>query len=142
MPAQTLQPSNVKLGMIQPQSLDKIYVFWCNIDMASEKNKSGIREGKALPLPKSKINEFCRRHHIKKLSVFGSILRDDFSPESDIDILVEFEQEHIPGLAFFAMEQELSQMLGRKVDLNTLQFLSPYFRNDVEAESEVQYAAS
>ena len=93
-----------------------------------------------IELPKDKIAEFCRRHHIRKLAVFGSALREDFRPDSDLDLLVEFDPEHTPGLAFFGMEQELSELLGRKVDLNTPQFLSPYFRDKVLAEAEVQYA--
>ena len=91
-------------------------------------------------LPKKKIADFCRRHHIRKLAVFGSALREDFRPDSDLDVLVEFDSSHTPGLAFFGMEQELSELLGRKVDLNTPQFLSPYFRDKVLAEAEVQYA--
>jgi predicted nucleotidyltransferase len=94
-----------------------------------------------IELPKEKIADFCRRHHIRKLAVFGSALREDFRPDSDVDVLVEFDPEHTPGLAFFAMEQELSEVLGRKVDLNTPQFLSRYFRDNVLAEAEVQYAA-
>ena len=93
-------------------------------------------------LPKDKIADFCRCHHIRKLAVFGSVLHGDSRPDSDLDILVEFEPGHVPGLAFFGMEQELSELLGRKADLNTLQFLSPYFRDEVLAEAEVQYAAS
>ena len=95
-----------------------------------------------IELPKDKIAEFCRRHHIRKLALFGSALREDFRPDSDLDLLVEFDSEHTPGLAFFGMEQELSEMLGRKVDLNTPQFLSPYFRDKVLAEAEVQYATA
>ena len=91
-------------------------------------------------LPKEKIADFCRRYHIRKLAVFGSALRKDFRPDSDLDVLVEFDPGHTPGLAFFGMEQELSELLGRKVDLNTPQFLSPYFRDKVFAEAEVQYA--
>ena len=91
-------------------------------------------------LPKEKIADFCRRHHIRKLAVFGSALREDFRPDSDLDVLVEFDSDHTPGLAFFGMEQELSELLGRTVDLNTLQFLSRYFRDKVLAEAEVQYA--
>jgi uncharacterized protein len=90
--------------------------------------------------PKRKIADFCRRHHIRKLAVFGSALREDFRPDSDLDVLVEFDPKHTPGLAFFGIEQELSELLGRKVDLNTPQFLSPYFRDKVLAEAEVQYA--
>ncbi|MBI5876785.1 MAG: nucleotidyltransferase family protein [Chloroflexi bacterium] len=93
----------------------------------------------SLSLPKDKISEFCRRHHIRRLSVFGSALRPDFTPQSDVDILVEFEDGHTPGLSFFAMESELSGMLGRTVDLNTPQFLSQYFRDEVLAEAEAQY---
>jgi predicted nucleotidyltransferase len=91
-------------------------------------------------LPKEKIADFCCRHHIRKLAVFGSALREDFRPDSDLDVLVEFDPGHTPGLAFFGMEQELSELLGRKIDLNTPQFLSPYFRDKVLAEAEVQYA--
>jgi predicted nucleotidyltransferase len=86
-----------------------------------------------------RLAEFCRRHHIRKLALFGSVLRSDFRPDSDVDVLVEFEDGHTPGLAFFAMEQELSEILGRRVDLNTAQFLSPYFRREVEDEAEVHY---
>lgn len=92
-----------------------------------------------LSIDRARIGEFCRKHHIRKLALFGSVLRDDFRPDSDIDVLVEFEPEYMPGLAFFAMEAELSQMLGRKVDLNTPQFVSPYFRREVEEKAEVQY---
>jgi predicted nucleotidyltransferase len=86
------------------------------------------------------IADFCSRHHIRKLAFFGSVLRNDFGPESDVDVLVEFEPGHVPGLAFLSMEEELSKILGRKVDLNTPGFLSPYFRDQVVAEAEVQYA--
>jgi predicted nucleotidyltransferase len=91
-------------------------------------------------IPKDLIEEFCRRHHIRKLSIFGSYLRDDFGPGSDIDFLVEFEPEHVPGLIGFAgMEIELSEILGRKVDLRTAQDLSRYFRDEVVEQAEVQY---
>ena len=89
---------------------------------------------------RQKITDFCRRHHILKLAFFGSVLRSDFGPQSDVDVLVEFEAGHVPGLAFLSMEEELSQILGRKVDLNTPGFLSPYFRDRALAEAEVQYA--
>jgi hypothetical protein len=92
-------------------------------------------------LPRDKIAAFCRQHHIRKLAFFGSILREDFGPGSDIDVLVEFEPGHAPGLAFFAMERELSELLGQKVDLNTPQFLSRYFRERVLAEAEALYVA-
>ena len=92
-----------------------------------------------IAVPKEKIAEFCRRHHIKKLAIFGSALRADFRDDSDIDVLVEFEPEHIPGLAFFAMQEELAEILGRKVDLNTPECLSRYFRDKVLQEAQVQY---
>ncbi|MFH1112803.1 MAG: nucleotidyltransferase family protein [Pseudomonadota bacterium] len=92
-------------------------------------------------IPKDLIEGFCRKHHIRKLSIFGSYLRDDFGPDSDIDFLVEFEPGHVPGLIRFAgMEIELSEMLGRKVDLRTAQDLSRYFRDEVVHQAEVQYA--
>ncbi len=92
-------------------------------------------------IPKDLIRQFCRKHHIRKLSVFGSYLREDFGPESDIDFLVEFEPEHIPGLIGFAgMEIELSEILGRKVDLRTAQDLSRYFRDEVVEKAEAHFA--
>ena len=90
---------------------------------------------------RQKIAEFCRKHHILKLALFGSVLREDFGPDSDVDILVEFEKAHIPGFAFFSLQTELSEILGRKVDLHTPHFLSRYFRDQVIATSQVQYAA-
>jgi predicted nucleotidyltransferase len=92
-----------------------------------------------LDLPQEQIADFCRRHHIRRLALFGSVLRADFRLDSDIDVLVEFEPGHVPGLAFFAMQDELSSMLGRDVDLHTPQFLSKYFRDRVVDEAEVQY---
>ena len=93
-----------------------------------------------ISLDQAKIAEFCRKRHIRRLALFGSVLHDDFGPDSDVDVLVEFEPGHVPGLEFFAMEIELSELLGRKVDLNTLGFLSPRFRSQVLTEAEVQYA--
>jgi predicted nucleotidyltransferase len=96
---------------------------------------------KQLPLaiPQNEIAAFCHRHHIRRLALFGSILQEDLQSDSDIDVLVEFDPEHIPGLAFFAMQDELSQILGRAVDLNTPQFLSPHFRQQVQAEAVMIY---
>jgi len=96
----------------------------------------------AIQVPKDKIAGFCRRNHIRRLALFGSVLRRDFGQESDVDVLVEFEPDHVPGLAFFGMQDELSQILGRKVDLNTPQFLSKYFREAVKKEAEDLYVAS
>lgn len=92
-------------------------------------------------IPQAKIAEFCQRHHIHKLSLFGSALRDDFRPESDIDFLVEFESGRTPAyFKLVSMEMELSEILdGRKVDLRTPDELSIYFRDRVMAEAVVQY---
>jgi predicted nucleotidyltransferase len=94
-------------------------------------------------LPKEKIADFCRRHHIRKLALFGSALREDFRPDSDLDVLVEFDPEHTPGLIGLAgMELEFSALVGgRKVDLNTPLCLSRYFRDEVLAEAEPLYVA-
>lgn len=92
-----------------------------------------------ISVERTRIAAFCRKHHIRRLSLFGSVLRNDFRSDSDVDVLVEFEPGHVPGLAFFAMEMELSEILGHKVDLNTPGFVSPYFRDQVLAEAEVQY---
>jgi hypothetical protein len=92
---------------------------------------------------KAKIAEFCRRNHIRRLALFGSVLRDDFGPDSDVDVLVEFEQGHVPGLFGMArMQRELASAFeGRKVDLRTAEDLSRYFRDAVVAQAEVQYAS-
>jgi hypothetical protein len=92
-------------------------------------------------LPREKIEEFCKRNYIRRLSLFGSALRGDARPDSDIDFLVEFHPDHIPGLIKLAgMEIELSGILGRKVDLRTPQDLSRYFRQEVLTSAQVQYA--
>ena len=95
-----------------------------------------------IDIPREKIAEFCRRNNIRRLALFGSVLRDDFGPQSDVDILIEFEPGTRVGLRFFKIEIELSQILGRKVDLNTKGFLSKYFRDEVLAEAEDQYVAA
>ena len=94
-----------------------------------------------IDIPKEKIAEFCRRNYIRKLALFGSALGDEFRPDSDIDLLVEFYPEHIPGLIRLAgMEIELTEIVGRKVDLRTEEDLSNYFRDEVVKSAEVQYA--
>jgi predicted nucleotidyltransferase len=85
------------------------------------------------------LTEFCQRHHIHKLYVFGFVLRDNFISESDVDILVEFEPDKIPGLAFFEMQEEFSKILQHRVDLNTLGFLNPHIREKVLGEAVLQY---
>jgi len=96
-----------------------------------------------IDISKDRIADFCRRHRIKKFSVFGSILRADFRPDSDVDVLVEFEPGARVGLIKLAgIEIELSELLGRKADLNTPGFLSRYYRDRVLAEAQVQYDAA
>ncbi|WP_242392057.1 nucleotidyltransferase family protein [Anaeromyxobacter oryzisoli] len=89
------------------------------------------------------LAEFCKRHHIRRLSLFGSVLRQDFRPESDVDVLVEFEPDQVPGfIALHGIEEELSSLLGgRTVDLVTERFLNRRIRDRVLAGAEVQYAA-
>jgi len=94
---------------------------------------------KNLAIPKDKITDFYQQHHIRRLAVFGSALRDDFAIDSDVDILVEFQKAHVPGFAFFDMQDELSELLGRNVELHTPKFLSRYFRDTVVRTAEVQY---
>ena len=92
-------------------------------------------------LPEGKIADFCRRNRIARLSLFGSVLREDFNENSDIDVLVEFEPTQVPGfLGLAGMEMELSELLGgRKVDMRTPDELSRYFRGEVMASAEPQY---
>ena len=93
-----------------------------------------------IAIPEDQIADFCRKHHIRKLSLFGSVLREDFHDNSDIDVLVEFEPDHIPDLLLFVeMQDELSQIVGREVDLNTAGFLSRHFRDKVVSTAQVIY---
>jgi len=94
-----------------------------------------------LAIDREKIAAFCGRHHIRRLAIFGSALRDDFGPESDVDVLVDFMPGHTPGFfRLFEMEEELSGLIGgRKVELRTPEDLSRYFRDEVVAKAEVQY---
>lgn len=95
-----------------------------------------------LTLPADRIADFCRRHGIRRLALFGSVLRDDFGPESDLDVLVEFLPETRVGLfGIAAMQRELSEIIGRRVDLRTPGDLSRYFRDRVLKEAIEQYAA-
>ena len=101
-----------------------------------------MRKKARIELPQDKIASFCKKHHIRKLSLFGSVLRDDLGPGSDIDILVEFEPGNVPSFfRLFDMEEELSAILGgRKVDIRTPEDLSRYFRDRVLAAAVIQYA--
>jgi len=95
-----------------------------------------------IEIPREAIARLCRRFRIRRLALFGSILRDDFSPESDIDVLVEFEAGETPGFGFIAIQDELSEIFGRPVDLHTPASLSKYFRAEVRREAEALYDAA
>ena len=96
---------------------------------------------KNIAISKDRVADFCRRHRIRRLALFGSVLRDDFGPESDVDVLVEFEPDATVGLfKLYDLEQELSRILGgRRVEINTPRCLSKYFRDAVVAEAETLY---
>lgn len=96
-----------------------------------------------IEIPRDRIAAFCRENHVRQLAVFGSVLRDDFSPQSDVDMLVEFESGVRVGyLAIARMTRELSLLIGRTVDLRTPAELHPRFRDEVLKEAEVQYVAA
>jgi predicted nucleotidyltransferase len=93
----------------------------------------------SIDLPAKQIERFCQKHHIRRLAFFGSVVRDDFGPQSDIDVLVEFNPGHTPGFDFFLMEAELSRILGRKVELQTEKFISPEIRRSTLTEAVTAY---
>lgn len=97
-----------------------------------------------VPIDRARIDAFCRVHGIRRLALFGSVLREDFGPKSDIDVLVEFESGRTPGFfRLFDMQDELSALLGgRKVDLLTAEDLSPYFRDEVVRTARTLYDAA
>ena len=97
---------------------------------------------KRIDLRPEEIAELCKRHHVRRLALFGSVLRDDFRPDSDVDVLVEFEPGKTPGFGFITIQDELSVLLGRKVDLNTPACLSRFYRDEVLDEAEEIYVAA
>ena len=93
-----------------------------------------------IDVPGESLAEFCRRHHIRKLAFFGSVLREDFRPDSDIDVLVEFEPGHVPGFGFIRIQDELSSLLGgRRVDMVTFKALNRRVKDRILASAQVQY---
>ena len=94
-----------------------------------------------IDIPTERIAEFCQRNRVRRLALFGSVIRDDFTPQSDVDVLVEFEPGYAAGFVFFQMRRELTTMLGREVDMHTAASLSPYFRQEVLDEAEEIYVA-
>ena len=94
-------------------------------------------------IDKDAVSAFCRRHHIKRLALLGSVLREDFRPDSDIDVLVEFQPGHVPGLKFVTIEREFSELLhGRRVDMITPKFLNARIRDQVLSSAEALYVDS
>jgi predicted nucleotidyltransferase len=99
-------------------------------------------EGLQISVDWDRIAELCRRYHILKLWFFGSVLREDFRPDSDVDVLVEFEVGKTPGLAFVDLQQELEKLVGRPVDLLTVPSLrNPYLRREIFRTRQLAYAA-
>lgn len=96
-----------------------------------------------IPIDRARVEAFCRRHHVRKLALFGSVLRDDFGPSSDVDVLVEFEPGRTPGFfRLFDLQDELSELFGRPADMQTLEDLSPYFRQEVARTARLVYDAA
>lgn len=96
----------------------------------------------AVSIPQAEVAALCRRYHIERLALVGSVLRDDFQPASDVDILVEFQPGKTPGLAFIDLQDALADLPGCRVDLNTPASLSPYFRHEVLKEVEPVYVSA
>jgi hypothetical protein len=96
-------------------------------------------------VPRNQLVEFCRKNHIKKLACFGSVLRDDFGPQSDVDVLVEFEDGKTPGFAFFGLQEELKGLFNRDVDLHTFKGVeasrNPFRRKAILESAQVYYVA-
>ena len=93
-------------------------------------------------IPHEEIAEICRRYRVHRLALFGSVIRDDFTPESDVDVLIQYVPGNAGGFEFFRMRRELIALLGREVDMHTAASLSPYFRQEVLDEAEEIYVAS
>jgi hypothetical protein len=139
-------------GIIERQERDRLVYYQakrhCSIFTELKRlaakgifSSSPSRRNSNVEVPRGKLTTFCRRRHIKKLSFFGSVLRDDFRPDSDVDVLVEFEPGHTPGWDIVSIEDELSSIMSRKVDMHTRDDLSRYFRDRVVREAKVQYSA-
>jgi predicted nucleotidyltransferase len=98
--------------------------------------------GPQIDFDRTQLEELCRRYKVRRLAFFGSVIREDFNDDSDVDILVEFEPDAKVGLSFFSLQDELSQLLGRQVDLSTPGFLSPQFREKVIRDARPVYEAA
>lgn len=120
---------------------DLAAVLGQRVEIALEPLRLPAGVSRRLPVSHGEIADFCRKHHIRKLALFGSVLRDDFGPESDVDVLVEFAPGQRLGFAFFGIQEELSELLGRRVDLLTEEDLSRYFRDEVVQNAKVIFDA-
>ena len=127
-------------SILRPSDSPVFQELWGPVTKTSA---SGRKTRTNVRVSSSKLSDLCQRHHIRRLAFFGSVLRDDFRPDSDIDVLVEFEPKHVPGFFKLAeIEAGLSSLLdGHKVDLHTPDDLSRYFRDQVVREAEVRYDA-
>ena len=99
--------------------------------------------GPHVSIDRGAVSAFCQRHHITRLALFGSVLRDDFSPDSDVDVLVEFQAGHVPGFNFISIEREFSVLVhGRRVDMVTPKLLNPRIRDQILNSAEPLYVAA
>ena len=112
------------------------------MEFAHSTSMAGYNSGMSIhiALDAARVAEFCRANHIRRLALFGSVLRDDFRADSDVDVLAEFAPGHTPGLRFFALQDELSAIMGRRADLNTPGFLGRRMREGILREAETLYA--
>jgi len=135
----------VRKGQIKAAKIGRAYAipgkYVTDILGQALNQQDGKQMNRNVAVRKDQLAAFCGRHHIRRLAIFGSALRDDFGPESDLDVLVDFMPGHVPGFfRLFEMEEELSGLFGgRKVELRTPEDLSRYFRDQVVATAEVQY---
>jgi uncharacterized protein len=120
---------------------DVAFALGQTVELTLEPPRSSVDTLRRVSVSPAEIARFCRRNHIRRLALFGSVLRDDFGAESDVDVLVEFQPRHTPGFGFIDLQDQLTQMLGRRVDLNTPQDLSRYFRDEVLRSAEPLYDA-
>ncbi len=112
-------------------------------DQPKQKLVSALQTSSRVHIDRQRLENFCRKHALHRLSFFGSVLREDFGSDSDVDVLAEFMPGRTPGfLRLFEMQDELSEILGRRTDLMTREDLSPYFRDDVLRTAEMFYDAA
>ena len=120
----------------------EVWLYKNQAAAGSRVSKTGSPVDARFPISPKRLKDFCRKHHIKKLSLFGSVLRNDYRPDSDIDVLVEFTPGHTPGFEIVTIQNELALLLGRPVDIRTGGDLSRYFRDNVIKEARVKYEES